>query len=59
MQLREFVLGLKFFGRVVFNNVLLKDTTDRSKISSDRYRIQFDVNLYSLSFFTNTPFKSI
>jgi len=36
---------------------LLIDATDRSKISSDRCRISFDVNLYPLSFFANTPFK--
>ena len=30
----------------VFNHVLLIDATDWSKISSDRYRIQFDISLY-------------
>ena len=38
---------------------VLTDFKGRSKISSDRYRIKYDVNLYPLSFFTNTPFKEI
>ena len=41
----------------MFNNVLRIDATYRSKISRDRYQIQFDVNLYPLSVFANTPFK--
>ena len=40
---------------VVFNNFLLIDATDRSKISSDQKR--FFIAL-SLSFFANTPFKA-
>ena len=44
---------------VVFNNFLLLDATDRSKISSDQKRLFFDVSLYPLSFFVNTPFKSL
>ena len=36
---------------------LLIDGTDRSKISSDRYWIQFGISQYPLSFFENTPFN--
>ena len=43
--------------RVVFNNFLLIDATDRSKISSGQKRLFFAVSLYLLSFFANTPFK--
>ena len=42
---------------VVFNNFLLLDATDRSKISSDQKRFLIALSLYSLSFFANTPFK--
>ena len=42
---------------VVFNNFLLKDLTDRSKIRSKHYRIFVDVSLYHLSLFANTLFK--
>ena len=42
---------------VVFNNFLLIDATDRSKISSDQKRLFFAVSLYPLSFFANTPFN--
>ena len=41
----------------VFNNFLLIDATDRSKISSDQKRFFIALNLYPLSFFANTPFK--
>ena len=40
------------------SSFLLIDATDRSNISSDHHRIRFDVSLYPLSFFANTPFKS-
>ena len=30
----------------VFNHFLRIDATDRSKISSDQYRIQFDISLF-------------
>ena len=33
------------------------NSTDRSKIRSDHHRIVFDVSLYPLSFFRNTPFN--
>ena len=42
---------------VMFNHFLLTDETDRSKISSDHHRILFDVSLYPLFIFANTPFK--
>ena len=41
----------------VFNNFLLIDATDRSKISSDQKRFFIALSLYPLSFFENTPFK--
>ena len=41
---------------VVFNNFLLINATDRSKISSDRKRLFFTVNQY-LSFFANIPLR--
>jgi len=41
----------------VFNNFLLIDATDRSKISSDQKRFLIALSLYSLSFFANTPFN--
>ena len=56
-QLSEFVSTLLSSVLVVFNNFLLLDETDRSKIRSDEKRYFFDVNLYPLSFFANTPFK--
>ena len=57
LQLSEFVWTLRFLARVVFNNFLLIDATDRIKISSDQKRLFFAVRLYPLSFFMNTPFK--
>ena len=56
-QLSEFVCTLCSSVWVVFNNLLLKDPTDRSKISNDQKRLFFAVSLYPLSFFTNTPFN--
>ena len=50
---------VKLYERYVFNNFLLIDATDRSKISGDQKRLFFAVNLYPLSFFANTPFKII
>ena len=47
-----------FFGTIiVFNNFLLIDATDRSKISSDQKRFFIALSLYPLSFFANTPFN--
>ena len=42
----------------VFNNFLLIDAIDRSKISSDQKRFFIALSLYPLSFFANTPFKA-
>ena len=42
---------------VVFNNFLLIDATDRSKISGDQKRFFIALRLYPLSFFANTPFN--
>ena len=57
LQLSEFVWTLRSSAWAIFNNYLLIDATDRSKISSDHHWIFFDVNLYPLSFFANTPFN--
>ena len=57
LQLSEFVCSLRSLVWVVFNNFLLIDATDRSKISSDQKRLFFALSLYPLSFFPNTPFK--
>ena len=48
-----------FLGKsFVFNNfLLLVDTTDRSKISSDQNCLFFALSLYPLLIFANTPFK--
>ena len=43
----------------VFNNFLLIDETDRSKISSDKKRFFIALSLYPLLFFANTPFKRL
>jgi len=40
-----------------FNNFLLIDATDKSKISGDQKRFFIAFSLYPLSFFANTPFK--
>ena len=71
LQLNWFVYGHKSYGAIfwicmdamlfgmrrVFNNFLLIDATDRSKISSDQKRFFIALNLYPLSFFANTPFN--
>ena len=58
LQFSEIVRTLRSSVWVVFNNFLLIDSTDRSKISSNPHRIFIDVSLYPLSFFANTPFKN-
>ena len=50
LQLSEFVWTLRSSACVVFNNFLLIDATDRSKISSDQKQLLFAINLYTLSF---------
>ena len=59
LQLSEFVWALRSSVYVVFNNFLLIDATDRSKISSDQKRLFLALRLCPLSFFANTPFKSV
>ena len=59
LQLSEFVWTLRSSAWVVFNNFLLIDATDRSKISSDQKRLFFSVSLYHLSFFAKTPFLKV
>jgi len=54
LKLFVFIWTLRSSEWVVFTNFLLKDATDRSKISSDQKCLFFTV---SLSFFANTPFK--
>ena len=57
MQFSQFVWPLSYAVGDVFNNFLLIDATDRSKISSDHKRFFIALSLYPLSFFANTPFK--
>ena len=57
LHLSEFVWTLRSSVLVVFNNFLLIDATDRSKISSDQKRFFIALSLFPLSFFANTPFK--
>jgi len=45
LQLSEFVWTLRSSVKVVFNNVLLINATDRSKISSEQKRLFFAVSL--------------
>ena len=58
-QFSQFVCPLSYSVWDVFNNFLLIDATDRSKISSDQMRFFIALSLYPLSFFANTPFKCI
>ena len=57
LQFSQFVWALSYSVLVVFNNFLLIDATDRSKISCDQKRFFIALSLYPLSFFANTPFK--
>ena len=57
LHLSEFVWILRSLLLVVFNNFLLIDQTDRSKIRSDQKRFFIALSLYPLSFFANIPFK--
>ena len=58
LHLSELVWILRSSVLIVFNNFLLIDATDRSKIISDQKRVFIALSLYPLSFFANTPFKS-
>ena len=57
LHISEFVWILRSSVLVVFNNFLLIDATDGSKIRSDQKRFFIALSLYPLSFFSNTPFK--
>ena len=59
LQFSEFVWALSYSVWDVFNNFLLIDATDRSKISRDQKRFLIALSLYSLSFFPNTPFNTL
>ena len=51
LQLSEFAWTLRSSAWVAFNNFLLIDATDRSKISSDQKRLFFAVSQYPLLIF--------
>ena len=59
LQFSQFGWTLSYSVWDVFNNFLLIDATDWSKISSDQKRIFIALSLYPLSFFANTPFKML
>jgi len=56
-QFSQFVWVLRSAVLDVFNDFLLIDATDSSKISSDQKRFFIALSLKPLSFFANTPFK--
>ena len=58
LQFSQFVWPLSYSVWDVFNNFLLIDATDKSKISRDQKRFFIALSLYPLSFFVNTPFNS-
>ena len=55
LLLSEFVWALCSLKWFVFNNFLLIDATDRSKISSDQKRLFFAVSLYPFHFSRTLP----
>ena len=57
LQFSQFVWTPCYSVWDVFNNFLLLDATDRSKISGDQKRFCIALSLFPLSFFANTPFK--
>ena len=57
LQFSEFVWALRSSVWDAFNNFLLTDAMDRSKVSSDQKRFFIAFSLYPLSFFANTPFN--
>jgi len=59
LHISEFIWTLRSSVFVVFNNFLLIDATDRSKIISDQMRLFIALSLYPLLFFANTPFKPL
>ena len=58
VQFSQVVWPLSYSVLDAFNNFILIDATDRSKISSDQKRFFIALSLYPLSFFANTPFNS-
>ena len=59
LHLSEFVWTLRSSVLVVFNNFLVIDATDRSKISSVQKRFFIALSLYPLLFIANTPFNFV
>ena len=57
LHLSEFVWKLRSSVLVVFNNFLLIDATDRSKISGDQKRFFYRIKPIPPFIFANTPFK--
>ena len=58
-NLFEFVWTLRSLVWVVFNNFLLIDTTDRSKISSDQKHLFFVVTYTSFHFSRTLPLRQL
>ena len=52
-------MGSSFFGISRFNNFLLIDATDRSKISSDQKRLLLALRLYPFHFSRTLPLSSL
>ena len=59
LQFSQFVWAQRSTVWDVFNNFLIIDTTDRSKISRDQKRFFIAFSLYPLLLFANTPFKNV
>ena len=59
LQFSQFLWPLSYSVWDVFNNFLLIDATDRSKISRDHHSIFFDVSLYTPFHFSRTLQLSI
>ena len=59
LQFSQFVWSPCYSVWDVFNNFLLIDATDGSKIRGDQKRFFIALSLYPLSFFANTPFKML
>ena len=57
LQFSELVWALSYSVWDVFNNFILIDATDRSKIISYQKRFFIALSLYPISFFANTPFN--
>ena len=55
MQLSDFVWTLRSSVWFVFNNFLLINAANRSKICSDHHQNVFDVSLYPIHFFRTLP----